>query len=128
MLKPVMHKHFITIILLLLCMLISRPAEARLTLGVVTGPDDAAGGVALAQADSLASLLAEKLQEEVVVKTLADSATLIDWLDRFAMLDLALLSTTEVKANPGRFLQLGPLGQGNGFNLVARQGVAGDLP
>ena len=63
MLKPVMYKHSIAIILFLLCLLVSRPAEARLTLGVVTGPDDAAGEVALTQADSLASLLAEKLQE-----------------------------------------------------------------
>jgi hypothetical protein len=128
MLKLVMQKHFITIILFLLCLLISRPVEARLTLGVVAGPDKAAGEITSAQANSLAILLAEKLHEDVVVKELADSATLINWLDRFAMLDLALLSTKDVKANPGRFLQVGPFGAQDKFNLVARQGVDGDLP
>ncbi|MCK4509077.1 MAG: hypothetical protein KAU27_11070, partial [Desulfuromonadales bacterium] len=123
-----MQKHFITIILFLLCLLVSRPVEARLTLGVVAWPDEAAGEITSAQANSLATLLAEKLHEDVAVKELADSATLINWLDRFAMLDLALLSTKEVKANPGRFLLVGPFGAQDKFNLVARQGVDGDLP
>ena len=127
MLKP-MNKHFLFIILLLLCLLVSRPAEARLTLGVVTGPDEAAGEVTSVLARSLASLLAEKLQEEVVVKELTDSATLISWLDRFAMLDLALLSAKDVQANPGKFLQIGPFDEQGKLNLVSRQGVAGDLP
>ncbi len=128
MLAPVMRKHFISIILFLLCLLVSRPVEARLTLGVVIGPDEAVGEVTSVQAVSLASLLAERLHEEVVVKELADSATLVNWLDRFAMVDLALLSTKEVKANPGRFLQIEPFDKRGKFTLVARQGVAGDLP
>ena len=108
MLKPVMHKHFITITLCLLCLLVARPAEARLTLGVVTGPGAAAGEVTSVQAGSLASLLAEKLQEEVVVKELADSATLLNWLERFAMIDLALLSTKVVEATPADSCRLDP--------------------
>ncbi len=127
MLKPVMQKHFITILLFLLCLLVARPAEARLTLGVVAGPDVAAGEISSAQANSLASLLAEELHEEVVVKELADSATLINWLDRFAMLDLALLSTKEVKAGSGRLLQIGPFGGQGKLSLVAHQGITGDL-
>ncbi len=123
-----MNKHFIAMILLLLCLLVSRPVEARLTLGVVTGSGEAAGQVTSEQAGSLARLLAEKLQEEVAVKEFSDSATLIDWLDRFAMIELALLSTKEVKNNPGRFLQNGPFDEQDKLRLVSRQGVGGDLP
>jgi hypothetical protein len=106
MLKPAMNKHFFAILLLLLCLLFSGPAEARLTLGIVPGTQDSSGEVSLGQANALAVLLTENLQEEVVVKELADSATLINWIDRFAMLDLALLSSKDVEANPGRFLSV----------------------
>jgi hypothetical protein len=128
MLKPAMNKHFITIILLLLCVLVSSRAEARLTLGVVTGSGDTSSEITSAQAKSLASLLAEKLQEDIVVKELSDSATLLSWLDQFAMLDLALLPTPEVKANLGRFLLVGQLDEQDKLSLVCRQGIVGDLP
>ena len=80
------------------------------------------------QAKALASLLAEKLEEDILVKELADSATLVNWLDQFAMLDLALLSAEQVKAHPGRFLLIGPFGAQGELNLVCRQGIPGDLP
>ena len=123
-----MNKHVFVIILLLLGLLVSRPVEARLTLGVVTGSDEATTQLTSEQADSSASLLAEKLQLEVVVKVFSDSATLFDWLDRFAMIELALLSAKDVKNNPGRFLQIGPIDEQGKFRLVCRQGVGGDLP
>jgi hypothetical protein len=127
MLQP-MNKHVFVMILLLLGLLVSRPVEARLTLGVVTGSDEATTQLTSEQADSSASLLAEKLQLEVVVKVFSDSATLFDWLDRFAMIELALLSAKDVKNNPGRFLQIGPIDEQGKFRLVCRQGVGGDLP
>lgn len=123
-----MNKHVFVMILLLLGLLVSRPVEARLTLGVVTGSDEATTQLTSEQADSSASLLAEKLQLEVVVKVFSDSATLFDWLDRFAMIELALLSAKDVKNNPGRFLQIGPIDEQGKFRLVCRQGVGGDLP
>ncbi|MDT8444891.1 MAG: hypothetical protein RQ722_11390 [Desulfuromonadales bacterium] len=123
-----MNKHFFTMILFLLSLLVSRPAEARLMLGVITGSDEAAGQVTSEQAGSLANLLAEKLQEKVAVKEFSDSATLINWLDRFAMLDLALLSAKVVKDNPGKFLQIGPFDEQGKLSMVCRQGVGGDLP
>ena len=128
MLKPVMNKQFISILLFLLCLLVSSPAEARLTLGVLIGTGEASGEITSDQARSLASQLAEKLQEEVVVKELSDSAILIDWLDRFAMLDLALLSAKDIESNRGRFLLIGQVDEQGKFNLVSRQGVSGDLP
>ncbi|MBW2689322.1 MAG: hypothetical protein JRC99_05270, partial [Deltaproteobacteria bacterium] len=99
MLKPVMNKLFITILLSILCLLVSSPVAARLTLGVVAGMDEAAGEITSDQASSLARLLSEKLQEEVVVKEMSDCATLVYWLDHFAALDLALLSTEAVRSN-----------------------------
>jgi len=79
MLKPAMNKHFFAILLLLLCLLVTVPAEARLTLCIVPGTQDSSGEVSLEQANALAELLTENLQEEVVVKELADSSTLINW-------------------------------------------------
>ena len=126
MLKPAMNKHFFAILLLLLCLLFSGPAEARLTLGIVSGTQDSSGEVSLGQANELAELLTENLQEEVVVKELADSATLINWIDRFAMLDLALLSSKDVEANPGRFLSVGKMHPESDLLLVSRQGIDGE--
>jgi hypothetical protein len=126
MLKPAMNKHFFSILLLLLCLLVSGPAEARLTLGIVPGTQDSSGEVPLGQANALAERLTEKLQEEVVVKELADTATLINWIDRFAMLDLALLSSRDVEANPGRFLSVGKMHPESDLLLVSRQGINGD--
>ena len=120
-----MNKHFFAILLLLLCLLLSGPAEARLTLGIVPGTQDSSGEVSLEQANALAELLTENLQEEVVVKELADSSTLINWIDRFAMLDLALLSSKDVEANPGRFLSVGKLHPESDLRLVSRQGISG---
>ncbi len=128
MLKPVMQKNLILITLLLSCLLISRPVEARLTLGVVVGSNEAASEITSSQANSLATILAEKLQEEVVVRELSDSATLINWLDRFAMLDLALLPVREVQASLTGFVQTGPVDKQEKFTLVFRQGVDRDLP
>jgi hypothetical protein len=84
MLKPAMNKHFFALSLLLFTLLVASPAAARLTLGVVPGADISSGEISSAQANSLAALLAENLQEEVVVKELEDSDMLINWLDRFA--------------------------------------------
>lgn len=129
MLKPVMNKYFITIYLVLLCLLVSSLVEARLTLGVLVGTDAASGQITSDQAHSLVSLLAEKLQEEIIVKELSDSATLINWLDHLAALDLALLSAKDVKSYRGRFLLVGQLDELGKLNLVAaRQGIIGDLP
>ena len=125
MLKPAMNKHFFAILLLLLCLLVSGPAEARLTLGIVPGTQASSGEVSLVQANALAELLTENLQEEVVVKELTDSATLINWIDRFAMLDLALLSSKDVEANPGRFLSVGKIHPESELLLVSRQGING---
>jgi hypothetical protein len=124
MLKPTMNKLFFAI-LLLLCLFFPGPAEAQLKLGIVTGTQDSTGGGALGQANALAELLTESLQEEVVVKELTDSATLINWIDRLAMLDLALLSSKDVGANPGRFLSLGKIHPERDLLLVSRQGVTG---
>jgi hypothetical protein len=44
------------------------------------------------------------------------------------MIELALLSAKDVKNNPGRFLQIGPIDEQGKFRLVCRQGVGGDLP
>jgi hypothetical protein len=125
MLKPAMNKHFFAILLLLLCLLFTGLAEARLTLGIVPGTQDSSGEVSLGQANALAELLTENLQEEVVVKELADSSTLINWIDRLAMLDLALLSSKDVEANPGRFLSVGKIHPESDLLLVSRQGVSG---
>ena len=125
MLKPAMNKHFFAILLLLLCLLFTGPAEARLTLGIVSGTQDSSGEISLGQANALAELLTENLQEEVVVKELADSSTLINWIDRFAMLDLALLSSKDVEANPGRFLSVGKIHPESDLLLVSRQGISG---
>ena len=81
MLKPAMNKHFFAILLLLLCLLATGPADARLTLGIVPGTQDSSGEISLEQANALAELLTENLQEEVVVKELADSSTLINWIE-----------------------------------------------
>ena len=126
MLTPAMNKHFFAILLLLLCLLVSTPAEARLTLGIVPGTQASSGEVSPGQAEVLAELLTEKLQEEVVVKELADSSTLINWIDRFAMLDLAVLSSKDVEANPGRFLSVGKIHLQSDLLLVSRQGISGD--
>jgi len=125
MLKPAMNKHFFAIFLLLLCLLFSGPAEARLTLGIVPGTQDSSGEVSLGEANELAELLTENLQEEVVVKEFADYAILIKWIDRFAMLDLALLSSKDVEANPGRFLSVGKIHPESDLLLVSRQGISG---
>ena len=125
MLKPAMNKHFFAILLLLLCLLFSGPAEARLTLGIVPGTQDSSGEVSLGEANELAELLTENLQEEVVVKELADSAIVINWIDRFATLDLALLSSKDVEANPGRFLSVGKIHPESDLLLVSRQGIDG---
>ena len=120
-----MNKHFFAILLLLLCLLVTVPAEARLTLCIVPGTQDSSGEVSLEQANALAELLTENLQEEVVVKELADSSTLINWIDRFAMLDLALLSSKDVEANPGRFLSVGKFHPESDLRLVSRRGISG---
>ena len=125
MLKPAMNKHFFAILLLLLCLLFTGPAEARLTLGIVSGTQDSSGEVSLGQATALAELLTKNLQEEVVVKELADSSTLINWIDHLAMLDLALLSSKDVEANPGRFLLAGEIHPESDLLLVSRQGISG---
>lgn len=126
MLKPVMNRPLVSLLLCLLCLLFSSPVEARFTLGVVT--HGASATLSAAQAEALAAQLGAQLQAEVAVKELADAATLLSWLDRFAMLDLALLSAQDVAANPGRFLLVGPLGAQGELSLVCRQGIAGDLP
>ncbi len=78
MLKPVMQKYFIIIILFLLCQLVARPAEERLILGVVAGPDAAAGETA--QANSLASLLATLSTNEVfAAEGVSAQSTVVDW-------------------------------------------------
>ncbi len=127
MLKLAMKKHFISIILFLLCLLVSSPVEAHLTLGVVIGTDEGSSEITSDRAHSLASLLAEKLQEEVVVKELSDSATLINWLDHLAALDLALLSVEDIKANRDKFLLVGQFDEQGKLNLFARQDLDGDL-
>ncbi|GEM_PF-6404013 len=123
-----MKRHFIFILLFLVCLLVSSPAEARLTLGVLVGTDEASGEISSEQVRTLASMLAEKLQEKVVVKEMSDSATLINWLDRFAALDLALLSAKAIESNRGKFLLLGSVDEQGKFNLVSRRGAEGDLP
>jgi hypothetical protein len=128
MLKSIMIKHILTITLSLLFFLVSSPVQARLMLGAVTGNGETPGVASAEQVASLAYLVAEKLGEEVVVKELNDSASLLNWLDRFATLDLALISGQDVKNNRGRFLMIGQLDQAGTLNLVARQGIAGDLP
>lgn len=126
MLKPAMNKHFLAILLLLLSLLVSSPADARLTLGIVPGTQDSSGEVSPARANSLAQLLTQRLQEEVVVKELADTATLLNSIERPAMLDLALFSSKVVEANPGRFLMVGKIDPAGDLLLVSRQGVSGD--
>lgn len=109
-----------TIILLLFCsLLFTGIAEARLTLGVV-GDDD--------RIRPLADHLAQQLGEEVEVKPLADTETLLNWLERFAMLDLAVLPSAEVAARPGRHLVLGKIGANGEMSLITAQGGGGDLP
>jgi len=125
MLKPAMNKHFFAILLLLLCLLATGPADARLTLGIVPGTQDSSGEISLEQANALAELLTENLQEEVVVKELADSSTSINWIDPFATLDLAVLSSKDVEANPGRFLSAGNFHPESDPRLVSRQGING---
>jgi len=125
MLKPAMNKHFFAILLLLLCLLVTGPADARLTLGIVPGTQDSSGEISLEQANALAELLTENLQEEVVVKELADSSTSINWIDPFATLDLAVLSSKDVEANPGRFLSAGNFHPESDPRLVSRQGING---
>lgn len=125
MLKPAMNKHSFAILLLLLSLLVSSPADARLTLGIVSGTLDSSGEVSSARANSLAALLTERLQEEVVVKELSDVASLVNGLDAVAMLDLALLSSKVVEANPGRFLSVGKIDPAGDLLLISRQGVSG---
>ncbi len=114
-----MNKSSIAILLLLCSLLFSGVAEARLTLGVV-GDDD--------RTRSLANGLAKYLGEEVEVRNLADTETLLNWLERFAMVDMAVLPTPDVTAKPGRFLVLGRVGPKGEMSLVVAQGGGGDLP
>lgn len=119
-----MNKKISAIFLLLFFLLVCGTAEARLTLGVASGE----GGVSSAQAKALTRFLAENLQEDVMLREYADAETLINWLERFAVLDIAILPTAELVANPGRFLLLGTYDEGGQLNLVARQGGGADLP
>ena len=119
MLKSIMNKPFFIILLLLCSLLFGGVAQARLTLGVV-GDDE--------RARTLADNLARHLDEEVTVKNLADSATLLNWLERFAMVDLAVLPTAALSASPGRHLVLGQIGPTGEMSLVVTQGGGGDLP
>jgi ABC-type phosphate/phosphonate transport system substrate-binding protein len=121
-----MTKHILSISLLLLCLVLPRHADARLTLGAVA--DATYAGAATEQVETFAAQVAEKLGEEVMVKWLADSDALLNWLDRFAALDLALISSDVLEKNRGRFLVVGPLAQDSSVNLVVRQGVPGDVP
>jgi len=109
-----------TIILLLFCFLLfTGIAEARLTLGVV-GDDD--------RVRPLADRLAKQLGEEVEIKHLADMETLLNWLERFAMVDLAVLPSEAVATRPGQHLVLGRLGVNAEMSLIVAQGGGGDLP
>jgi hypothetical protein len=127
MLTPAMKKHFITILLLLLCLAIARPADARLTLGVVVGPGDGSSMLQREKVVSLANLLHEKMQEEMVVKEMPDSATIMTWLDQYAAVDLALLSSADVDTYRSRLLFVGALDAEGKVNLVARKGISPTL-
>jgi len=89
--KPAMKKYFISIVALSLCLLVTSVAEARLTLGVVIGPGTETGALTRDQVQSLASQLMDKLDDNITIKELPDSTTLVNWLDQFAAVDMALL-------------------------------------
>ncbi|NIQ12823.1 MAG: hypothetical protein GWO08_23485 [Gammaproteobacteria bacterium] len=117
-----MKKHFISIILLLLSLFAVTSAHARLTLGVVVDSEGNPGLMQSSQLDNLVAQLHETLQEEIIVKEMPDAATVIDWLDQYAALDMALLSQEAVNAFRGRVLFVGAIDKGGQVNLVARQG------
>ncbi len=68
MLKPVMNKHFVTILLFLLCLLVSSPVEAGLTPGVLIDTDEAADQAELQQVPPLRPGRAWVPQEESVYR------------------------------------------------------------
>lgn len=78
------------------------------------------------QAAQLAGRFGSETGTSVVVRPLADNATVELWLNRLATADLALLEESYVTEHPGRFIVIGTTGKGG--VLVGRQGIGGDLP
>ena len=67
-LKPVMNKHFVTILLFLLCLLVSSPVEAGLTPDVLIDTDEASGQAELQHVPPLRPGRAWVSQEESVYR------------------------------------------------------------
>lgn len=117
----------ISFIILLLWAVVPRCAEAaRLTFGAAPGATS--GLAAERQARDLAAGLAEALGDDVSVRLFDDQQQLGQWLNQFAMIDLAVMDRDFLERHAGEFLVLGPADGSSRLLVVARQGVPGDLP
>lgn len=106
-------------ILILLC---TSVAHGAVTLAVSEG----SGAPVHDRARQFAGQAGNRLGVPVEVVVLADAAEVEAWLNRYATAELAVVENAFVAGRPGRFVTIGPLG--DGLTVIGRQGIAGDLP
>jgi glyoxylase-like metal-dependent hydrolase (beta-lactamase superfamily II) len=107
------------LLLLLLLLLFTLPAQAKITFGVVPNVNS---GIRLEkESDDLTDYLAGQLSEEVLLQTFSDEKSLHYWLNRYRMVDLAILSDSYLASQPpGEFFPLA--------DLVLRRSVQATVP
>ncbi|WP_432821420.1 MBL fold metallo-hydrolase [Trichloromonas sp.] len=89
----------------LLMLLAALPAHAKITFGVVTNANSLLHSEK--EAGYLTNYLASQLSEEVSVQIFSSEKTLHDWLNRYRLVDLAILSDSYLASQPpGEFFPL----------------------
>ncbi len=105
----------------LLFLLLVSPAQAALTFGVVPAPGSMIQTAA--QASAFGEALGQQLGEAVTVRTFAQQDVLAEWMTRFRVVDLALVSAEFIASHPdGAFFTFA--GEPGHEQFVARQGVS----
>ncbi len=116
------------LLFILWMLLFALPAEAKLTIGVVTDHNGLLRSEK--QANALADYLAEQLGEPVAVQTFATEKNLHDWLSRYRLVDVAVLDEHFLASQrPGEVFPLADYvadrspQQPSSDLIVARQGL-----
>ncbi len=100
-------------------------AQATLTLGVA--PSAGASAWSQGKAEALAKYLQRRVGEKVEVRAFKEEKILYEWMDRYRMVDLAVLSTDFVRQQrAGAFFPLAAADAAP-LQVVMRQGTGADL-